>query len=548
MPLTTDSTLPVRGVHVDCRAQRLTLPAMLGVLEDLARMGFNAVLLEYYDRFPYRGRARKATAPDALTRSEIRNLLKTARGLGLQVIPLIQSLGHLPWLLRLPEFASMREAAGVSESTVDRAMHSICPSHRRTMPLLRDMFAEVLDLHPDCRYIHMGGDEAGIDPHCPRCGPRLTSQGPARIYMEHFCSIARWLREQGPDPILWSDMVLAYPSTLDALREHVIVMDWDYWSLPGKNPRCIVRGVPQKDWLHPSRWPTEHRTLLADYIFDETGRARPYPTVRFLRDRGCRVMTAPAARSADDSFAVPKSFLVDNVIGSAQEARDAHALGCTITSWALRRSPWPITEYALLAGAMTLADPPASRRAIDERFAREHFGRADATLAKIPQLLGRESLFMAVFAAQPGMDPDSGHWFSLPYERRIERINADRPAFKKALRNQRKNLDAARKLLALARPTSTRQKQRTTFWRWAADVLEHCCDVAEQMLLEPGRHEPAEIRKLIRRADQLDRRTEKLLHPWYTPRTIQEEQQARFGSQIDWLESLLEAPPAQTTS
>lgn len=537
----TDSppTVPIRGVHMDCRAQRLTLPALRGVLEDLARMGFNAVLLEYYDRFPYRGRARKALAPDAFTRGEVREILAMARGLGLEVIPLVQSLGHLPWVLRLDEFAGLREAAGVSESFVDRAMHSICPSHRRTLPLLREMFSEVLDLHADCRYIHMGGDEAGIDPDCPRCGPRLGPEGAGGIYMEHFCGIARWLRAQGPDPILWSDMVLAYPWTLDALREHVIVMDWDYWSVPGKNDRGIVRGVPEADWAEPSRWPAEHRKLLAGYVFDETGRARPYPTVRFLRDRGCRVMTAPAARSAEDSFAVPKGFLVDNVIGSARMAREACALGCVVTSWALRRSPWPVTEYALLAGAMTLADPPASRKAIDDRFAREHFGRGDAELAKVPQLLGRERLFMAVFASRPAMDPDSGRWFSLPYEYRLQRVNEDRRAFRRAVRNQRKNLASARKLLARARPGTARQKQRTRFWRWAADVLEHCCDVGEQMLIEPGRHEPAEVRKLIRRAKKLAADTQTLLKPWYTPRTLQEERQARFGSQIDWLGSLL---------
>jgi len=538
--MTTETVVPVRGVQIDCRAQRLTMPALLDVLKDLSRMGYNTILLEYYDRFPYRGRVRRAVADDAFTRSEIRTINRTACSLGLEIIPLVQSLGHLPWVLRMDQFASLREGGG-PRATTQYASHTICPSHRSTRPLLREMTSEVLEMHPDCRYLHIGGDEAGLNADCPRCGPRLKEQSEAAVYLDHYRDHVCWVRRQGPAPIMWGDMILAHPQTLADLREHVVVMDWDYWSYPGIQDFAKIWGVRKEDYHTPARWPKEIRQMLGAYLLREGGKASPYPYVPFLRDRGCRFMTAPAARMGDASHAVPQAFLPENVIGSARRAHEYGALGTVVTSWALRRPPWPVTEHILLAGAMTLDNPRTSRKAIDTRFAEEHFGQADAKLGRIPEKLAGQRFVHQWFAALPEMNPD-GRWFANPFADRVADLRGQASwldLFRRLLPKQRKQLDEAKTLLARARPKTKRQKQRTAFWKWAQEVLVFCCDVGEQILLEPGSHKPATLRALIRRADVLADRTDQLLASWYTPRTLEEERQARFGTVIDWLESLL---------
>jgi len=46
----TPVSLPVRGVHIDCRAQMLRFETLRRIYRDPARWGFNTVLFEYDDR------------------------------------------------------------------------------------------------------------------------------------------------------------------------------------------------------------------------------------------------------------------------------------------------------------------------------------------------------------------------------------------------------------------------------------------------------------------------------------------------------------------
>ena len=56
--------LGVRGVHIDCRAQMLCCERIRQIYGDLARWGFNTVLFEYEDRFPFRGTLRRIAAAE----------------------------------------------------------------------------------------------------------------------------------------------------------------------------------------------------------------------------------------------------------------------------------------------------------------------------------------------------------------------------------------------------------------------------------------------------------------------------------------------------
>jgi hexosaminidase len=514
----------------------LRFERILEVLRDLARWGYNAVLIEYEDRFPYRGAAAEGVAPDALTHAQIRELLQVASDLGLIVIPLVQSLGHLEWILRLESFGHLREE---SERIYGDICGTLCPSHPGSQPLFRQLAEQVLEAHRGCRYFHMGGDEAEVGRECPRCGSAWEGEGGPMLLVNHYRDLAVWLRGRGPDPIMWCDMPLRHPEALDLLRGHVVMMDWDYWSTrrPTRRPD-EVWGIPADAVLEPRKWTRAQRELYLPYLLTDDGKAvRPFPFTRFLRDRGFPVITAPAARSMGDSFCVPMARHVENVLGAVRAAQDAHVLGVLVTSWALRRSPWPLTEYALIAGAMAMQGPGISRLEIDANFAMEHFGVDDPQLARIPQLLGRSSAG-GLAEAHCQLDPETGHWFGESYQRRRARLLGNTAAARRSFAALRRDLSRARKLLQLARPRTPRQRERVRLWWWAHDVFAYIADFAPEALREPGRHDPNRLREHQKRAKSLDRRTDRLLKPMLTDWTLISEKQTRFGVHLDFLKEM----------
>ena len=516
-------TVPIRGVHIDCRAQMPRFPRLVEILNDLARWGYNAVLLEYEDHFPFRGRLKSIAAEDALTPCQVKELDRIARSLGLQIIPLVQSLGHLTYVLRLPQFRRLTEGHPKASPC------TVCPAEPKARALFRDMVEQILEFHPDSRYFHIGGDEAILDHACPRCCRQNPKAKLSERLIEHYLDRADWVRRQGPDPILWCDMALAHPEHLERLRGRAIIMDWDYWSGINPNPTPqVLWGIGNPD---PKTWAPLFRNLYQSYVFMDNGQtARPFPYSKFLHDQGFAFMIAPAARCSGDSFCVPCAPLhSDNVVGAVRAAVANRSLGCIITSWALRRAPWPLTEYTLIAGSLALKNPSVSRKAIDLAFVREHFGTDNLRLARIPYLLGVD--VPNLLQARPISDLRTNLWLALAFH---ERIALDRKNLMRSL-SQLKTLQAhsieAENLLTLARPRTARQRERVAFWRWAIRVLSFYATHSPAWL---SGEKPVASLQQIRPLAALSAR---ILRRYYTDHTLKEEQQTRFGSLQDYLQS-----------
>jgi len=67
-------------------------------------------LLEYEDTFPFEGRLAEAKNGRAYSHEDVNLIKKLAKDNNLYIIPLIQTYGHLEWLLKLKTFAHLRES------------------------------------------------------------------------------------------------------------------------------------------------------------------------------------------------------------------------------------------------------------------------------------------------------------------------------------------------------------------------------------------------------------------------------------------------------
>jgi len=102
---------------------------------------------------------------------------------GLSVMPLVQTFGHMEYVLKLAEFEQLRE---LSESP-----QSICPSRPQSMALLEQMLTQVIEFHmrssanvtpstPELpikfTHLHIGCDEVQRMGECSLCRQRMRSE------------------------------------------------------------------------------------------------------------------------------------------------------------------------------------------------------------------------------------------------------------------------------------------------------------------------------------------------------------------------------------
>lgn len=234
----------LRVVHLDFKGAPPKLSYLRALFPLIAAAGANALLIEYEDSFPYHGVLANASSEDAYTEAEIREILSEASRYALEVIPLVQTFGHLEFALKLPEFKRLRELEAFPQE--------ICPSNPDAFLLVQELIRQVLALHKSIKWLHIGCDEVFHLAECSRCERMVretlrsgeVATGWAAwaamdeklyVFAEHVKRVARYVKEETSSrvaPIIWDDMLRRAPP--GALRSSglgddlVEVMVWAY--------------------------------------------------------------------------------------------------------------------------------------------------------------------------------------------------------------------------------------------------------------------------------------------------------------------------------
>lgn len=152
LPRSPTVVINERIVHLDLKGAPPKMSYYPKLFALLRKLGATGILIEYEDMFPYNGTLlRNVPAYNAYSLRDIETINSLAKYNKLKVIPLIQTFGHLEFLLKLQEFKDYREVWNYPSS--------ICPSYEKTLTLIQLMIEQIIDAHPYSDIIHIGSDE-----------------------------------------------------------------------------------------------------------------------------------------------------------------------------------------------------------------------------------------------------------------------------------------------------------------------------------------------------------------------------------------------------
>jgi hypothetical protein len=123
-------------VHIDFKGAPPKISFLRTLFPLIASAGANALLMEYEDMFPYHGTLRNLSAKNCYSKTDIKEINRIASQNKLEIIPLVQTFGHLEFVLKLEEFQHLRETADFPQE--------ICPNHPEAMDLIREMLRQVI--------------------------------------------------------------------------------------------------------------------------------------------------------------------------------------------------------------------------------------------------------------------------------------------------------------------------------------------------------------------------------------------------------------------
>ncbi len=224
-----EPVLPIRGVHLDLKGDPPTEGRLLELLEVFAACRYNALLVEWEDSFPWtvdeRFRSETVYSPEF-----VEQFHEQAERLGLDVVPLVQCLGHMETPLSVPGYEHLRE--------VPHQAGSLNPLAPGAGDLVEKMVEDVLAAMPTPTYFHLGGDESWTFGTHPDTAAFIEESGKGELYLHHVEPILDMLNERGIRPILWHDMMREWDAeSLQRLAGKADLCVWGYHGHPDTTDR-----------------------------------------------------------------------------------------------------------------------------------------------------------------------------------------------------------------------------------------------------------------------------------------------------------------------
>jgi hypothetical protein len=213
----------IKGFHLDLRVQVMTMPELKRFALKLSKNGINTLLMEWEATYPYEKHS-VISSRYAYTREEVKSFIAYCNSLGIDVVPLQQSFGHVEYILKHSRYKDLREDQK-DFSQVNPLREKLCKE------LFTDLFKDMIEMHHS-PYIHIGGDETYLLGKSPESQKKVEQVGKGRLYGDYIKMLAEVVVSMGKRPILWADIALKYPDALEGLPKETIFTDWNYgWDL-----------------------------------------------------------------------------------------------------------------------------------------------------------------------------------------------------------------------------------------------------------------------------------------------------------------------------
>lgn len=254
------------GTMIDCsRNGVLNVRSTKYLLRILALLGYNMLQLYTEDTYEIEGEPFFGYMRGGYSQAELKAIDDYAAKFGIEVIPCIQTLGHLGQMLQWPRYLGMRDTAEV-----------LLPEWPETYAMLEKMIKAATAPFRSKR-IHLGMDEThglGHGRYYSIYGHQNNKPG-SQIFVEHLQKVNTICQSLGLEPMIWSDMLFCLSARNNSLvgyydsaqpldvkqqgiPQDVDLVYWDYYHTSSTSYETRIKNHEElrgaSPWLAAGSW------------------------------------------------------------------------------------------------------------------------------------------------------------------------------------------------------------------------------------------------------------------------------------------------------
>jgi hexosaminidase len=186
--------IPERAAHYDTKHHQDKREYVESFIRDLARYKINMLVWEWEDKFEYPSHP-EIGAPGAFTMEEMQEITRYAQKYHVQLVPLVQGLGHVSFILKWPQYNHLRE--------IPASNWEFCPLKDGSYELLFDLWEDAIEATPGSKYIHIGSDETYELGLCEQCQLKSEEIGKSGLYTLFTNRADEHLKKKGRKTMCW---------------------------------------------------------------------------------------------------------------------------------------------------------------------------------------------------------------------------------------------------------------------------------------------------------------------------------------------------------
>ena len=252
--------MEIKALQIDLARQKENLPFIFSYISFAKRCGYNTIVL-YLENVVRTQETSFFSKDDTYSKEEISQIVKYANDLGLDVIPALETLGHLEKFFRYEELVHLAEK---NEFEMGRKLYGHkhtcgCVSNPEFLSFMDGYIKEVVSLFPG-KYVHVGLDETFNFAVCEECQKRINNgESRKEIFYQFVMHVYEVIKSLGKTMMMWDDF-FEYFNVVERLPRDIIMCNWNY---------MFVSDEPAGHWTNRIKkdWFSLYDQLGFEYIF-----------------------------------------------------------------------------------------------------------------------------------------------------------------------------------------------------------------------------------------------------------------------------------------
>lgn len=221
--------LQVRGIMLDISRTKVpTLDALRHRIEILGHLRYNQLQLYTEHTFAFSQHPKVWQDASPLTAEDYRILQEACRTWCIELVPNLNSFGHMERWLKHPEYHTLAEhpQAFTNQWGTHHPNGTTLKPDQQSADFMESLYEEFLPLF-ESRYFHLGGDETW------ELGKGWSKQlvekeGLGPVYCSHLQRLAQKVETCGKIPQFWADIVINHPESIADIPRPSIPVLWGY--------------------------------------------------------------------------------------------------------------------------------------------------------------------------------------------------------------------------------------------------------------------------------------------------------------------------------